>query len=295
MARWTIYCHMHIASGRRYVGLTKFTVKHRWNQHCSQAKKSAGRSHFANAILKHGKDAFSHEILATCDSLEAANAAEERLIEELGTRDPARGFNLMKGGAHTPHTFSNPWDRPEYRKTMENHVLPKLIAAGCSPESQAKSKATLNSPEVREKCAAAQRGKVMSELHRSKIAANMASIQRSKAPEELSSTSRKMTEGRRERKNMMTDAEREAVRLRHSNASRIANTAVHLHSPESVARHRRACAAKALLDVDKVQFALRLLGSGFSCNDVGWLLKVSKDVVRRYLRRSKHPVPLLDV
>jgi hypothetical protein len=236
--------------------------------------------------LSYGKEAFSHEILETCDILEAANEAESRWIEELGTRDPEKGFNLAKGGLHIPHPFSNPWDRPEYRKVMEEHVLPKLIAAGCSLESQAKTKATLNSSEVRAKCADAQRGKVMSESHRSKIAANMAIVQRSKGPEELAFMSRKMTEGRRRRATTMTDAEREASRLRHSTASRSSDKAAYLHTPEALARHRQACAAKSLLDEEKIQLALRLLRSGFSCDDVGWLLKVSKDVVRYRIRKE---------
>jgi hypothetical protein len=97
--------------------MTKKTMLQRWNQHVytSEAVSKRGWSHFANAIRKYGKDAFSHKVLETCDTLEAANAAEERWIEELGTRDPEKGFNVMKGGAHTPHPVRNPWDRPEFR------------------------------------------------------------------------------------------------------------------------------------------------------------------------------------
>lgn len=269
---------MHTASGRRYVGLTRFTVKHRWNQHCSQAKKSAGRSHFANAICLYGKDAFSHEVLEVCDTLEAANAAEERWIEDLGTRDPEKGFNLMKGGSHTPHPFRNPWDRPEYRKTMEESVLPRFIAAGLSPESQAKSKATLNSPEVRERCATAQRGKVMSPSHRAKISANMTIARRSRSPEELLADSRSMTAGLRLREATMSPEEREVARARHSAASKL--KAAYLHTPEAVARHRVAAARRSHLTDEKADLALRLRLDGFSRGDVGWLLKVSSDVIR---------------
>lgn len=115
--RWTIYCHIHIDSGRRYIGLTKKTVKQRWNDHCYAAKKSKnGRWHFPNAIRRYGKEAFSHEVLEVCHSLEVANLAEECWIEFYETRDPEKGFNTAKGGAHTPHPVRNPWDRPEYRE-----------------------------------------------------------------------------------------------------------------------------------------------------------------------------------
>ncbi len=115
---WTVYCHMHVASGRRYVGLTKKTMMERWNQHvyCAERKAGKGCAHFWAAIRKYGRDAFLHEVLGTFDYVEAANAAEKRWIEELGTRDPGRGFNLAKGGAHTPHPVRNPWDRPEFRE-----------------------------------------------------------------------------------------------------------------------------------------------------------------------------------
>jgi len=118
--RWIIYCHIHVDSGRRYVGLTKTTMLKRWNRHIYSAHRSAGRSHFANAIKKYGKDAFSHEVLETCYSLEAANAAEIRLIEEPGTRDPLKGFNLARGGNsyQSRSLQANPWERPEYRARM---------------------------------------------------------------------------------------------------------------------------------------------------------------------------------
>jgi len=115
---WTIYCHTHVESGRRYVGLTKYTMMHRWNQHCAQAKSSkGGRWHFPNAIRKYGKNAFSHEVLEICSSIQEANASEERWILHFDTRNTEKGFNLAKGGDHVPHPIRrNPWDDPEFRE-----------------------------------------------------------------------------------------------------------------------------------------------------------------------------------
>lgn len=120
MDHWTIYCHTHIDSGRRYVGLTKKTMMHRWNQHCAQAKSSKnGRWHFPNAIRKFGKDAFSHEVLEVCETLEAANEAEAKWINHFNSRDPQFGFNLAPGGEHAPHPIrKNPWDDPKFRERM---------------------------------------------------------------------------------------------------------------------------------------------------------------------------------
>lgn len=119
MTKWTVYCHIHTESGRRYVGLTKLTMMKRWNRHVYDAiRRSRGITYFHNAIRKHGKDAFDHEVLETCQTLEEANAAEEKWIAHFDTRDPEKGFNLKKGGDHRPHPVNNPWDRPEYRDKM---------------------------------------------------------------------------------------------------------------------------------------------------------------------------------
>lgn len=115
---WTIYCHIHCESGRCYIGVTSWTWRKRWNRHVYSANrgKGSGRSHFHNAIRKYGKDAFDHEVLQTCHTLEEANLAEQHWIDLYDTRNPLRGFNLKPGGSHTPHPNKNPWDRPEYRK-----------------------------------------------------------------------------------------------------------------------------------------------------------------------------------
>ena len=165
---WTIYCHTHINSGRRYIGLTKHTMLKRWNRHVYSALRSlkTGCSHFSNAIRKYGKDAFSHEVLEVCHDLEIANMAEECWVEFYETRNPNHGFNLAKGGAHTPHPKRNPWDRPEYRIK----ITASLKAEANSPAGKArrsvasksqtfkqrsvKSKETSSRPEVQAKIAA---------------------------------------------------------------------------------------------------------------------------------------------
>jgi GIY-YIG catalytic domain len=208
MKRWTVYCHMHIETNRCYVGITCKTMMHRWNQHVAQAKSTkGGRWHFPNAIRKYGKDAFSHQILEICDSLEKANYREEAWIELFETRDPQFGFNLAKGGAHIPHMIrKNPWDDPEFRakqmiriRSVENIVNSTIllnsvraasIAAHNTPDSRAKrslsskemrarpeikekmsfiSKEIRSRPEVKEKMLAAQTGRVLSQETRDKI------------------------------------------------------------------------------------------------------------------------------
>lgn len=147
--RWIVYCHIHRESGRRYVGLTSKTMLARWNDHIYKAKSSkGGRWHFPNAIRRYGKDAFDHEVLQICSSLEEANAAEQYWIWVYDTRNPLRGFNLAEGGKHIPHPIrKNPWDDPEYRKKASA----MLIAVTQTPQARANNKASLNTPESKAK------------------------------------------------------------------------------------------------------------------------------------------------
>jgi hypothetical protein len=175
MEIWTIYCHTHINSGRRYIGMTVHTMLHRWNQHCAQAKnlKNEHRSHFAAAIRLYGKDAFSHIELAQSWDLEGANATEEALILQEGTCDPAKGFNLMRGGLHVPHLIrKNPWDRPEYRakacaaaKERASTPAARAILAA----NGAKSRGRIHNAETQAKINAALTGRVLSLETKAKI------------------------------------------------------------------------------------------------------------------------------
>jgi hypothetical protein len=124
----------------------------RWNRHVYDANKfrngkPLNMAHFPNAIRKYGKEAFAHEILEKCSTLELANRAEIRWIEHYKTRNPLFGFNLARGGSSKPIVGRNPWDRPDYRAKC----LPGLIARTHTPQARANNRAAIHSPEVRAK------------------------------------------------------------------------------------------------------------------------------------------------
>jgi len=152
---WTIYCHTHMETQRRYIGLTKQTMERRWASHISKSKSAkGGRWHFPNAIKKHGPDAFSHEVLEICDTLELANERESYWINLHKTRDPKFGFNLAEGGQHKPHPIrKNPWDNPEYRAKS----APRFAQAGQTAEARAANKLALNTPESKNRRSAASK------------------------------------------------------------------------------------------------------------------------------------------
>jgi GIY-YIG catalytic domain len=153
---WTIYCHVHTETGRRYVGLTSRTWQRRWAQHLSQSKKLAsqktGWSHFANAIRKYGRDAFFHEVLEMCDTLEAANESEQKWISHFGTRDLERGFNITPGGAHTPHSADNAYrSSPEYLEAQRKAAEERWKDPEYRARTLEATQEALALPEVRRK------------------------------------------------------------------------------------------------------------------------------------------------
>jgi hypothetical protein len=146
----------------------------RWNRHVYNAlhpnkSKHNGRSHFASAIRKYGKDAFAHEVLEVCNLLEAAQLAEECWIELFETRDPAKGFNLMRGGLHVPHPITNPWERPGFRERVSAAMKGKRPSPETVAKVAAANRGKKHSPEHIEKVAAAHRGKPLSEELKHKL------------------------------------------------------------------------------------------------------------------------------
>jgi len=150
---WTIYCHTHTETCRRYIGLTKLTMMKRWNRHVySASQTSDGRSYFANAIRKYGKDAFSHEVLESCSTLEEANLAEQKWIAHFKTRDPEFGFNIACGGGFRPNPEKrNPWDRPEFREKVGSVLKDAWSDPARAAEFRKRNHEALRTPEVRQR------------------------------------------------------------------------------------------------------------------------------------------------
>lgn len=149
---WTIYCHIHIETGRRYVGLTSRTWQERWRGHLCGAKRGDIGTHFARSIRKYGKDAFSHEVLEVCETLEEANAAEQKWIAHFDTRNPEKGFNLAKGGAHIPHGVDNAYrSDPAYLESQRDAAKARWEDPEYRTRTLSATQDAIRTPEVREK------------------------------------------------------------------------------------------------------------------------------------------------
>jgi len=88
-----VYLITNLINGKRYVGQTVHTAKHRFKFHCSKKINSA----IHNAIKKYGKTNFKVEELVSCFSIDGMNELEEMFIKDLNTLYP-NGYNLISGG-----------------------------------------------------------------------------------------------------------------------------------------------------------------------------------------------------
>lgn len=98
-----IYCVLHIASGRRYIGQTTGDLDKRWAAHVNSSK-GRKRVYFTNAIRKHGSDSFIIEEIDRAFSKEELDYLEDYWIRYYHTLDPKQGFNAKSGGHHGKHS-----------------------------------------------------------------------------------------------------------------------------------------------------------------------------------------------
>lgn len=99
MDNFKVYIHTNKINGKRYVGVTKMNVNHRWENGYGYREN---QPHFHNAILKYGWDNFDHEIFADGLSEKQALHLEYLLILSLRTQNPQYGYNMTIGGEYNP-------------------------------------------------------------------------------------------------------------------------------------------------------------------------------------------------
>ena len=158
---WTIYCHTHAATGRRYIGQTKLSWQRRWKGHLANARRSLdGYAHFGNALRKYGADAFSHEVLESCSTQDEADVAERRWIAEFDTTNRDLGFNRKPGGqGDNNEALRNAKNKPENRAKVAVEAAarwadPAFKAKTGDAISEAQTAAHAANPERRVKSAA---------------------------------------------------------------------------------------------------------------------------------------------
>jgi group I intron endonuclease len=90
-----IYKVSCLVSRKSYIGQTTKTAESRWNEHLLVTSKK--KYALSNAIRKHGRAAFSVEVLEFCDTPEDLDDAERFWVDWYQTIAPL-GYNLTSGG-----------------------------------------------------------------------------------------------------------------------------------------------------------------------------------------------------
>lgn len=92
-----IYIIRNLITGKCYIGQTRRTLAQRFYAHKKVAGKSNACKAISDAMVKHGVDNFSIELIRECASQEEMDRLEIQLIAEHGTFSPG-GYNLTRGG-----------------------------------------------------------------------------------------------------------------------------------------------------------------------------------------------------
>ena len=83
-------------NGKLYFGISKCSIKKRWNEH--KSKSRSGKSHLSLAIKKYGVSSFCIELIRECFSEKEMYDLEIDFIKKYKTNNPLYGYNNSCGG-----------------------------------------------------------------------------------------------------------------------------------------------------------------------------------------------------
>ena len=127
---WTIYLVTCGPTSKCYVGVTRMTLKERWQSHLLDAKKRRYKSVFHSAIRLYGAECFSVEPMYFSANRADAMDAERRFIASFNSKIP-NGYNMADGGyggatrigmKHSPETRARISLAHTGRKKTTEHV-----------------------------------------------------------------------------------------------------------------------------------------------------------------------------
>jgi group I intron endonuclease len=98
MSYGSIYKVTNTVNSKIYIGQTRQNpASKRWYSHKWDALHGRTKTAFANALVLHGCENFTFEVICTCSNLEELNKKEQEYILLFSSLAPS-GYNLMKGG-----------------------------------------------------------------------------------------------------------------------------------------------------------------------------------------------------
>jgi len=160
-----IYKLTCINNGKIYIGKS-VNIYHRISCHKSCAKKSEGRCYFENALIRHGWDAFSIEILETFTNFDKLQdnpfllEKEEYYINLFESYNSDKGYNLCK--------FST--DRTGIKHSEETKIKMRKPRSQATKEKNRQARlGKKHSKETKEKISKSNLGRVFTDDHKQKL------------------------------------------------------------------------------------------------------------------------------
>lgn len=148
---YIVYKHTNKINNKVYIGITSRTTNERWGKDGYNYKSSP---HFYNAIQLYGWDNFEHEILYDNLTKEEACLKEQQLIELYNSTNPNFGYNQTTGGElfHMSDVV---------KEKISNALIGNKNGSGhpCSEDKK-------------QKISIAQKGRKLTEEHKSKLSAS---------------------------------------------------------------------------------------------------------------------------
>ncbi len=157
---YCVYCHTNRENGKRYVGITKNSVKRRWN--CGYKSNE----HFCAAIKKYGWDGFNHDVLLDGLTKSEAKCAEMKYIADWNLQDRRYGYNLTAGG----ESGNSPTDEVRAKMSIAAKSDKRLeLLTKAREKAQKVWKGSKHSPETLKKMSDVKIGHIVSEETRAKM------------------------------------------------------------------------------------------------------------------------------
>jgi len=145
-----VYLVTNRINGHKYVGQTRQSLARRWQGHCHDAQRGKTTA-LASAIRKHGKDAFTVEIVGTYHSQAELNAAEQAAICALNAHKWDGGYNLTFGG-EAPAWSNEQREAQSARKKGKTHKGGKWSAESRKKASEQRKGRNFAGPIIEHTC-----------------------------------------------------------------------------------------------------------------------------------------------
>jgi hypothetical protein len=219
-------------NGRAYIGITRRTLRERWNSHTTWAR-GGRKGVLADAIREHGETAFVMEHLASAKTWEDLCAVELALICQERTLVWDGGYNVTQGGEGASLRL------PGVSERRLAALKAKVCGVPKSPEHRAKLALAhvglVASPETRAKMSAAGKGRphspehvarqALANLGQKRSAETRAKVSAARTGQKASAETRaKLSAQRKGRKLNLSPEQRAARSMAHTGLRRSAET-----------------------------------------------------------------------